>query len=77
MTESRCPVCGSNNVEFVVGGYPSKGRRLICKDREKNPKLHDQIDNLMEQIRETTSPSLKKIMEEDLKKLRKELGEID
>jgi len=66
MSKQKCPLCGSANTEIIIGGYPGKGKRLICLERNKNPKLHEKMEDLKVEIDDTVSPSLKKTLQKDL-----------
>ena len=69
-----CEICGSITNQWVLAGYPGVGWRLLCPLRKKTPKKHDWIGNLQEERRITASPSLKKILQNDIENLREKLG---
>lgn len=72
MKKTKCLICGSTNTKIIIGGYPGKGKRLICLERGKNLKLHEKMEDLKEEIDNTASPSLKKTLQKDLKVMVKE-----
>lgn len=45
MDEKECYICGckKGNVT-VIGGYPTKGERMLCPNYKRNPELHNLLE---------------------------------
>ncbi len=54
----KCYVCGERSDEWVMGGWPGMGPRLVCPLFMKNSKFHDEIQEKVWKWREPGHPKI-------------------
>ncbi len=69
----KCRVCGSRSMETR---NTSMGPKFLCMAAEKDQDLHDRMKELLEEAENTASPLLRRIIEIDLKRLRRKWRKV-
>lgn len=79
---STCGVCGCKSNLYEMGGYPTRGPRLICPGDRKYPQLHEAMERKQDTLAfngrygiamlpRTVIADLKKELANDRKKFKK------
>lgn len=75
----ECNICKCKSNEYVMGGWPSMGPRLVCPGLEENPELHDELQekvwNLEDEGKKHPKAYLK-MLREEIEEIRKDFSHV-